>query len=69
MIDLRNLRNNPEGVIQAIERRGEDRGALAEDERPAHRRGVGAKLPSAPRRLGGAPNDPRGSGDHEPFAY
>ena len=30
MIDLRNLRNNPEGVIQAIERRGEDRGALDE---------------------------------------
>ena len=28
MIDLRNLRNNPEGVIQAIERRGEDRRAL-----------------------------------------
>ena len=28
MIDLRNLRNNPEGVIQAIERRGEDRKAL-----------------------------------------
>ncbi len=30
MIDLRNLRNNPEGVIQAIERRGEERGALDE---------------------------------------
>ena len=28
MIDLRNLRNNPEGVIQAIERRGEDRRVL-----------------------------------------
>ncbi len=30
MIDLRNLRNNPEGVIQAIERRGEEREALDE---------------------------------------
>ncbi|MDG2210886.1 MAG: serine--tRNA ligase [Acidimicrobiales bacterium] len=30
MIDLRNLRNNPEGVIHAIERRGEERGALDE---------------------------------------